>query len=163
MDKVKKMCLTTPSLKSKQPTKLKYTTGMLIKRATKIAKKDIIVYKRFETRLDGRLVTPYNYFNWPKDGRCVVVPEFGVCKKGNYKLEVDEGLHAYVDMGTAESRVCFATEVIREMVIPKGTSYIIGDNQEIVALAMKIKPDARSKRKPAKASKRKLVKKSKKK
>lgn len=133
----------------------------------KVDKKDKIVYKSFDEGTDyttsvSYLVTPYTYFRWPISGH-VVVPSLGIKSSYSY-LEVNRGLHAYLTASRAKNEV---GSIVKRMIIPAGTQYIVGENGDIVTTEMWLKKDydkyKRSKRRNTTTSKARVSKISKKK
>lgn len=117
----------------------------LLSKVVQVAKEDITCWKVFENN-NGKLVTPYQNHPWPKT-KLVKVSEFGATievddDEGSASMNIHEGLHAYTQAKKDEGSIYPSyTQVVMEMVIPKGTKYILNFNEtEIVALAMKIKP-----------------------
>ena len=86
------------------------------------ARKNILVYKRLIIDEYGQLITPYRCYpiNF-KDGICELQAEFEI-----WRNEVSQGIHAYTIPNTRENG-CY------NAVIPKGTKFFIGWNNDIVA------------------------------
>ena len=100
---------------------------------------DVVCYKRFSRSAAGNLSTPYQKHPWPKDTTTMSVQQFGTRINVMGYLEISEGLHAYVTKANAKSHMR-GDEVVREMIIPAGTQYLIDTTgKEIVALKMRLK------------------------
>jgi len=133
------MCLTTGEILPKQ----EYLVEQLLAWSVQVAPKNINCWKKFEPR-GASFITPFRNYRWPEPGKVVSVKQFGVSLKHRTinMLNVSEGLHAYTTKAMALMRCrTSSTAVIKRMIIPAGTQYIIsGDGTEIVALAMKMAP-----------------------
>ena len=119
----------------------------------RIAKRDIICYKLFIK--EDSLTTPYKRFRWPEGNPVVSSYLNPIIKSHSYRrfrwpegktispptiryfCIVEEGLHAYREKYDANClKAAFWNGVVKKMVIPKGSRYVIG-NQEIVSDKMK--------------------------
>lgn len=159
------MCLITPKVQ------IIPTIDQIKQVIIKVTEKPKYVYKRFcpyytpETKRKSKTThtTPYRNFKW-KIGEVVEVEEFGITATASDlergKVKVSQGLHAFCSRKTAGSEnFGYYT---KKMLIPKGTKYILGEDDEIVALKMKLLDD-RPKRSNTTTSKKRVVKKRKKK
>lgn len=99
-------------------------------KSPKIAKKDIIVYKKLD-RCDGKIgYSPFYGHKYEKgmhyyqDGK----RPFSISIENDYGMwiiYINRGLHAYT------KKVLGGT--IKKMVVPKGAKYFLGSNNDIVA------------------------------
>lgn len=106
-----------------------YAKGSRIK--YEIAEEDIVVYKRL--LLDNR--SPYMKFQYKSNSTITLKKRLVAYAR----FEISEGLHAYVSRKTAK-RECYkgktysyCDEKVVKMIIPAGTRYALGTNDEIVS------------------------------
>lgn len=102
------------------------------------AESDILVYKCLDNYCTNYYTTPYQnvpvYF---KNGKCVMnTPHFSYERNGNRTI-IKEGIHSYYRRIKAEYvelsyNHCFGTKMYYA-IIPKGTEYYIGTNEDIVS------------------------------
>lgn len=109
-----------------------------------IASEDIVCYKVLEKRSNRQLYTPFRYAGVPQIPYTMhandVVDLFRT-RNGKYVVE-SEGVHAYTDLDSAykASHWCcvFGDPVVVRCVIPKGTAYWLGENNDIAAQTLTI-------------------------
>lgn len=112
------MCLTTAGFKSA------YRLNKALSKP-KIAETDLLVYKR----LTRGSYSPYQGTKYAKGLHTATMKATRV----GMAIEVNAGLHAYVDFKYASSR-CNSSDKVVPMVIPKGSKYFIsGNGTEIVS------------------------------
>lgn len=107
------------------------TNNPTIKSFTRVAKRRILVYKR----LKKWGYTPYQGFSWPDGDAIISVRSLGITRVGysaHRSLEVGRGLHAHFTRKGAKEALGIAEEINR-MIIPKGATYIVGCNGDIVS------------------------------
>jgi len=99
----------------------------------KTADKDIVCYKLLLQTSDGNFTSIVRNYPWS-------IHEPVESKLGPRSLrfdEVEEGLHAYMTLEAAEkSTFCF--DRIAKAVVPKGSRYYLGTNDEIAADHMEL-------------------------
>ena len=129
------MCLT---LKQNYKTRREAREG-LKKVKPRIAKKDIIVYKRIylqNNKKEG--YSPYKNFVYNK-GYQYHENKFTINVEsyyGDWNIVINEGLHADISRSTSLYNIRHAfdnrkTSII-QMIIPKGSEYFLGKNNDIV-------------------------------
>lgn len=104
-----------------------------------IASQDITVYKVLLKR-ESKLIAPFHYFEY-NINEIVTKTDF----TGNSFGDIEEGFHTVNNIGRAlayqhllQSAHWNREYVICEAIIPKGTVYIRGCDDDIVSLALKI-------------------------
>lgn len=106
-----------------------------------ITKTDIKVYKLLErltyekSKIIGG-VSPFAYYRYER-GFQYTESDFSRKINGLFELEIEQGLHAYVDKNTAlkekkDSKIWDWHFHIIEMWIPRGAKYFIGTHNDIV-------------------------------
>ena len=100
-----------------------------------VAKKDIICYKWVERGYYNRklLLTPYY---------CTIVRIGQVMKVKSLEINwstVGRGIHGFTTLKTGKIHINCSDDVLIRCIIPKGTEYIKGEGNEIVATKMKLK------------------------
>lgn len=94
-----------------------------------IAKEDIIVYKV----LDQNNYSPYRAYKYTEGFHYYetgdIIPEVGKCSTD---IIIKKGLHSYSSYTIASTRRN-STDKIVKMIIPKGSKYFIGKNEDIVS------------------------------
>lgn len=113
----------------------------------KIAKEDIIVYKRLSYKsYDNNIYrTPHKCYPINKDGDILTVNKFGTKRTYLKEIEVHQGIHSYTNLKRAKISSFYPEEVIVKCIIPEGTPYIesndmFGKRNEIVSLILIIPP-----------------------
>lgn len=111
-----------------------------------IAEDDIKVYKLLDVHDDGRLTTPFRSVP-VADDNTLVANRFSFSSSSTdneppyYVLTVESGVHSYTSIDAFRIRVRGIIKThssIFEAVIPKGTPYILGEDDEIVSLKLVI-------------------------
>ena len=104
-----------------------------------IASQDIAVYKVLLKR-ESKLIAPFHYFEY-NINEIVTKTDF----TGNSFGDIEEGFHTVNNIGRAlayqhllKTHYWHREYVICKAIIPKGTVYIKGDDEDIVSLALKI-------------------------
>ena len=104
------------------------------RRWVKIAPTDMIVYKALTRKGNGKniyYISPYMYYRYDigdevyRDGNG---PDFTFHTGWNNEIQVNDGLHAFVDFRSARG----LGPTVGMFVIPKGSSYILGTDNDIV-------------------------------
>jgi hypothetical protein len=97
-----------------------------------IAKKDIKVYKVLWKHSHG---SSYRGFKYEKGNEYYQTgkPFTKTYSRFSKKLIISRGLHAWITKEDAIRRHNRSLHVIVEMVIPKGSMYYLGDNDDIVS------------------------------
>jgi hypothetical protein len=136
----------------KVPPTLEQAVAIELIKVTKVAIKDITVYKRFEIvykfnkagkSSKSHLETPFQGTRLPSNG-VLETEDFTADLNSRdlidkeYTLRIHQGIHAYTKAYEAKSHKNLG-ETIKTMIIPKGTKYIVGVDNEIVALKMVLK------------------------
>lgn len=97
-----------------------------------IAKKDIKVYKllvKYECTSPHR-----NERYWRGDTKRVTLGKVVVLfKKSEYRVMVEEGMHAYTTRKSADCDYARSSCYVHEMVVPKGSKYYLGIHGDIVS------------------------------
>jgi len=105
-----------------------------------IATKDIKVYKILDLLTDVGGKAPYRGFRYQK-GFQYTESKLELCYdlfNSKYEINVDQGLHAYVKRDCPEIRNYLSSYYsnnesgVVEMIIPKGSIYYLGTNNDIV-------------------------------
>jgi len=115
-----------------------------VRRQLKIAKKDMIVYKRF-TCVGTSLVSPYQGFTYERNKEYGPEKlELSIHKTGSvwgflpgWNVTIREGFHSYVSKENALSRR-EPNETVLVCVIPKGAEYILGLYGDIVSSVLRV-------------------------
>lgn len=108
----------------------------------RIAKRSIICYKLLNRDWQGNLTSPYRYTSYEM-GETKTVPYFTdlhdrKIRKRKKFTGINAGLHAFSTLQRArQSKLSYY--VIAKCSIPKGTPYIRGTYNEIVALKLVVK------------------------
>ena len=102
----------------------------------KIAKEDIHCYKVFVVR-NTHLISPYQKYRWYIN-KLITIPKFGIINYSNGTKDVHEGLHAYTKTGLYLNIILFANSnaKVYNCIIPKGSKYYLGENEDIVSNQM---------------------------
>ena len=105
----------------------------------KIAKKDIVVYKKLRSYGEN-YETPIKYYYVSKDGDILTTNSFSTNKNRHY-IYVNRGIHSYTNKEYGKSIIYF-NNILVKCIIPKGTPYIISNRikDEIVSLILIIPP-----------------------
>lgn len=112
------MCLTTARFKSA------YRLNKALQKP-QVAETDLLVYKRLKRG-------SYSPYQGTKYAKGLHTANMKATRVG-MAIEVNAGLHAYVDLKYATGR-CNSSDKVVSMVIPRGSKYYIsGNGQEIVA------------------------------
>lgn len=110
-------------------------------RITKIARKDIIVYKMFENNWKS----PFNGFKY-KPGFHYYQDDndlgFDWFDKYDKRISVEAGLHAYTTLKGAHQYI-WGKRMVIQVIIPKGAKYVRGTDNEIVSTDLIIPHDAK--------------------
>ena len=126
------------------------TDAVAFVKKPKIAKSDIIVYKMLEIikdKLNYTIFSPYKYMRYVA-GETKTCWQFGYriqdyLHNGSYvnRITIDDGIHAFTTRKQVNETIkfllpckCFAVKCI----IPKGTPYFRGDDNDIVSLALQM-------------------------
>lgn len=106
----------------------------------KVARNQIIVYKRLTPGVGNKYQSPYKYFEFERgfhyyneDPKLEIITNKiqRARVKGNYFIAVHEGLHSYATIAVAREYLEGAEEIV-EMIIPKGAIYYT-DGEEYVS------------------------------
>lgn len=98
----------------------------------KIATKDIEVYKMLTSLGNGILVSPFQEARY-QIGVEKRADMLNIYKEGSSEhFRVEEGLHSYSSLRTARERRCWHTNIYKA-IIPKGSEYFIGLDNEVVS------------------------------
>jgi len=140
------MCLTINKKKEHRGYKY-YSNNYIINKYAKISNKDIKVYKTLAVYYDI-LKTPYWGTNIDSTGDILIADYFSIYEK-YFCLEINQGIHAHftVDKNIIKKNK-YTDQLIVECIIPAGTPYFIGRNNDIVSLILiipPIKPDKNNK------------------
>jgi len=104
----------------------------------KIAKEDIVVYKRLRVSIySNKILTPYQSHLVDSNGDFLIVEKFTESESFGY-IDICKGIHSYSDLETAE-RMSSCLEIIVKSIIPKDTPYIKYSGQ-ILSLILIIPP-----------------------
>ena len=101
----------------------------------KVAKEDIVVYKLLTITVNSDYPqSPFYDFEW-KENVLYSAP-LGIFKaRSTADSFIEEGFHAFYSKDGIDRRSKYT---LYEAIIPKGSNYFIGDNNDIVADRMKI-------------------------
>lgn len=117
---------------------------LILQGSAKIADKDIFVYKVLLKYSNEIYLSPYRGAQY-KIGKLYTANiryhKRLVCKVGEHPITntvIEEGLHAYTSMGTALLRAFLINGIVFEAIIPKGTTYALGTNNDIVSTQLKL-------------------------
>lgn len=103
---------------------------LYVKNGPFVAKKDILVYKRLIckiTKTKYKFTSPYRGTPYYPNGH-IYIKKLNPTKGIIYN-RINKGLHAYVKYPCFK----YPNEVVVKMVIPKGSTYYLGEYDEIVS------------------------------
>jgi hypothetical protein len=120
--------------RSWNPTKSD-TVDKAAKEYMRVAETDMLVYKGLHDLGDGEYASPYKKYRYNVGDELYQTndaPKFSFTASSNY-LHVNVGLHACIRPQRAYSHTdSWKKGVVAEFMIPKGTQYFIGIDDEIV-------------------------------
>lgn len=117
---------------------------LIPKESAKIADKDIVVYRILMKYTDGTYHSPYK--DAPYEIGKLYTANIQYYERLFYKVDeypitqlvIEEGLHAYTSMGTASLQAFLINGIVFEAIIPKGATYVLGTDNDIVSTQLKL-------------------------
>ena len=113
-----------------------------------VAEEDIHIFKVLHVRPNARVETPYTLYpvKFDKKNRCILEAELNPQWFARGVTVVREGIHGYVNRFAADKEALILNRgtsmtcptSVYQAIIPRGTKYYIGDNEDIVAEKMVI-------------------------
>lgn len=117
---------------------------LILKESAKIADKDIVVYKILLKYSDGTYRSPYRGAQYEIGKLHTADIQYHkrlldkVDEHPITKTVIEEGLHAYTSIGSAFLRAFFLDGIVVKAIIPRGATYVIGTDDDIVSTQLKL-------------------------
>lgn len=120
---------------------------LIPKGPAKTTDKDIVVYKVLLKCSDGKYYSPYQEMQYEVNKLYTV--NIGYHERNIFKVDdspivhivdtvIEEGLHSFTSMGFAFLRAFTINGTVFEAIIPKGATYILGTDNDIVSTQLKL-------------------------